>query len=187
MAVLGGLPVAAIDESIDRLFEAYWQNRSVYVFGNGGSASLASHVACDLGKGTMTPGKKPFRVQSLTDNVALITAWANDASYEDVFAAQLRCSAIGHGDIAFAISGSGNSPNVLKALRFARESGGFTIGLAGFRGGAMRTLCDLCIVVSSENMQQIEDCHVSIMHAVFLALRKRICTSDHAEALRASV
>lgn len=171
--VLEHLPVSVVDEVVDRLFQAYRQDCAVYLFGNGGSAALASHAACDLGKGTISPGKKPFRVVSLTDNVSLITAWANDTSYENIFAAQLR-PFIQAGDIAFAISGSGNSPNVINALQAARDGGAATIGLTGFRGGKMKALCDLCITVPSENMQHIEDSHLCIMHAVFLAFRQ--CT-----------
>lgn len=176
-SVLGQLPIAAIDEFVERLFQAYCRNRVVYVFGNGGSAALASHSACDLSKGTTTNGKRPFRVVSLTDNVPLITAWANDTRYDDIFAAQLR-PLIQAGDIAFAISGSGNSPNVLNALRVAHEAGGITVGLTGFQGGKMAALCDLCIVIPSENMQQIEDSHLCVMHAVFLALAHLIRNAD---------
>jgi D-sedoheptulose 7-phosphate isomerase len=166
--VLEQLPVPAIDEVVDRLFQAYSQDCAVYLFGNGGSAALASHAACDLGKGTSRAGKRPFRVVSLTDNIPLMTAWANDTSYENIFAAQLQ-SLIQPGDVAFAISGSGNSPNVLNGLCAARDAGASTIGLTGFRGGKMKPLCDVCITVPSENMQHIEDSHLCIMHAVFLA------------------
>ena len=175
--VLAQLSVLAIETIVDRLFQAYSENRSVYVFGNGGSAALASHAACDLGKGTVTNGNKFFRIISLTDNVPLITAWANDARYEDIFAAQLR-PLIQPGDIAFAISGSGNSPNVLKALCSSREAGGFNVGLSGFQGGEMKALCDLCVVVPSENMQQIEDSHLCLVHAIFLAICNSIRKAD---------
>lgn len=167
------LPVSLITEVVDRLFRAYCQDHAVYLFGNGGSAALASHVACDLGKGTMIPDSKPLRVISLCDNIALITAWANDASYEDIFSAQLRPLLV-PGDVAFAISGSGNSPNILKGLSTARDAGAYNVGLTGFAGGKMRGLCDTCVVVPSEQMQHIEDSHVCIMHSVFLAFRQRI-------------
>ena len=167
--VLERLPVRVIDQVIATLLRAYELDRTVYLFGNGGSAALASHAACDLGKGTMRAGKRPFRVVSLTDNVSLITAWANDTSYENIFAAQLR-PFIRPEDIAFAISGSGNSPNVLSGLQAARDVGAFNIGLTGFHGGKMKSLCDSCIIVPSESMQEIEDSHVCIMHAIFLAL-----------------
>src|SRR5271169_4156548 len=136
-SVLRGLPFALIDRAADVLWRAYIEDRTVYVLGNGGSAALASHCACDLGKGTVVNGNRRFRVLALTDNVPLMTAWANDSSYEDVFAEQLT-SLVGRNDIALAISGSGNSPNVLKALQVARHAGAFTIGLTGFHGGRMK-------------------------------------------------
>src|SRR6202043_2303715 len=108
--------------------------------------------ACDLNKGTTMVGKSPFRVLSLTDNVPLITAWANDANYEDIFSAQLR-PLIRAKDIALAISCSGNSPNVLRALEVAREVGAVTLGLGGYAGGKMEALCDVCVVTPSDNMQ----------------------------------
>lgn len=166
--VLERLPTPVIDEVASKLSQAYKQDRVVYLFGNGGSAALASHAACDLGKGTTKAGRRPFRVVSLTDNVSLITAWANDTSYENVFAAQLH-PLIRPKDIAFAISGSGSSPNVLTALRLTREVGAINIGLTGFCGGLMKALCDSCIIVPSDNMQQIEDSHVCVMHAIFAA------------------
>ncbi len=175
--VLERLPVVEIEQVVQRLFETYLKSCTVYVFGNGGSAALASHLACDLGKGTAINGNKPFRIISLTDNVPLITAWANDASYEDIFAAQLR-PLIQPGDIAFAISGSGNSPNVLNGLCATREAGGINVGLTGFQGGKMKALCDLCVTVPSENMQQIEDAHVCVMHAIFIAITTLIRNMD---------
>lgn len=175
-AVLRRLPFALIDDVTDALWKAYLEDRTVYVFGNGGSAALASHCACDLGKGTTLVGNRRFRVLALTDNVPLMTAWANDAHYDDIFAEQLA-PFIAKGDIALAISGSGNSPNVLKALQVAREAGAFTIGLTGFQGGKMKALCDLCVVVPSDNMQVIEDLHVSVNHSLFVSLRSRMCES----------
>jgi D-sedoheptulose 7-phosphate isomerase len=110
---------------------------------------------------------------ALTDNVPLMTAWANDSCYEDIFAEQLANFA-GRGDVAFAISASGNSPNVLKALRVAKQAGSITAGLTGFSGGRMLALCDACVVVRSDNMQIIEDVHVSIAHAIFTGIRAQI-------------
>jgi D-sedoheptulose 7-phosphate isomerase len=170
------LPLKVIDQVTERLWRAYLEDRTVYVFGNGGSAALASHCACDLGKGTVVNGNRRFRVLALTDNVPLLTAWANDASYDDIFAEQLS-PLIAKSDIALAISGSGNSPNVLKALQVARDSGAFTIGLTGFQGGRMKALCDLCVIIPSDNMQVIEDLHVSVNHSVFTCLRSRMYTA----------
>src|SRR5258708_8081794 len=173
--VLSHLPYAEIEEAANQLYQAYQEERRVFLFGNGGSAALASHFACDLGKGTATAGnsEKRFRALSLTDNTALITAWANDTSYEHVFAEQLR-NFIQCGDVAFAISGSGSSPNVLLALQAAREAGSINIGLTGFKGGKMKELCDVCIVIPSDNMQIIEDFYLSTAHALFTVIRQRI-------------
>jgi D-sedoheptulose 7-phosphate isomerase len=165
-ATLENLPHEGIGEIAKVILRAYQDRRAVFLFGNGGSAALASHVACDLGKGTSTAGPERFRVLSLTDNVPLLTAWANDLKYEDIFAEQIL-NFVEPGDVAFAISGSGNSPNVLKGLRVARDAGAYNIGLSGFRGGDMKALCDLCVVVPSDNMQVIEDVHLSISHCVF--------------------
>jgi len=173
--VVSELPYPQVEQVVDVLHEAYVQQRRVFLFGNGGSAALASHFACDLGKGTATPGasQKRFRVLSLTDNVPLITAWANDSSYDQVFAEQLR-NFVQPGDVAFGISGSGNSPNVLLGLEAARESGSITVGLTGFKGGKMPQYCDFCIVIPSDNMQIIEDLQLGITHAVFSVMRHRI-------------
>jgi D-sedoheptulose 7-phosphate isomerase len=167
------LPFAQINQVTDALWNAYRDNRSLFVFGNGGSAALASHCACDFGKGTVVNGNRRFRVLALTDNVPLMTAWANDASYEDIFAEQLR-SFLQTNDLVFAISGSGNSPNVLNGLQAARDLGAYTIGLTGFQGGRMKSLCDICVVVPSDNMQVIEDVHLSVTHSIFTSFRERL-------------
>lgn len=167
------LPFAAMDGLTGVLLRAYEQQRTVFVFGNGGSAALASHFACDLGKGTVNGWSQRFRVMALTDNVPLMTAWANDSNYVDIFAEQLANFA-GPGDVAFAISASGNSPNVLKALRVAKQAGSVTAGLTGFSGGRMLALCDACVVVPSDNMQIIEDVHVSVAHSIFTCIRASI-------------
>jgi len=171
------MPLTTIHQIAGVLLQAYEAGRMIYIFGNGGSAALASHFACDLGKGAANGSAKRFQVLAFTDNVPLMTAWANDARYEDVFAEQL-INFVRPDDIAFAISGSGKSPNVLKALKVAREAGAFTIGLTGFQGGDMKGLCDLCLIIPSDNMQVIEDLHLSVTHAVFTALRAKICQEN---------
>jgi len=173
--VVANLPHGAIELTISELLLAYERGNSIFIFGNGGSAALASHFACDLAKGTVVEGNgtKRFRAMALTDNIPLMTAWANDASYKEIFAEQLRNFVV-PGDIAFAISGSGNSPNVLRALEVARAADALTIGLTGFQGGAMLPLCDRCIIVPSDNMQIIEDLHLSVAHALFLVIRSAI-------------
>jgi D-sedoheptulose 7-phosphate isomerase len=178
---LQNLAHADIDRIADALLRAYQDRAAVFLFGNGGSAALASHLACDLGKGTAMEGRERFRVLSLTDNAALMTAWANDSRYEDIFAEQLR-NFVQPGDLAFAISGSGNSPNVLKGLRTAKQAGALNIGLTGYQGGKMRALCDLCVIVPSENMQVIEDLHLSISHCVFSTVYNGIANISRPQA-----
>ncbi len=171
--VIDELPFGNIDEVAELLVDAYENSRTIYLFGNGGSAALASHLACDLGKGTVNGSGRRFRVISLTDNVPMMTAWANDSSYGDVFSQQLE-NYVQPRDVAFAISGSGNSPNVLNALNTAKRAGAVTIGLGGFQGGKMKSLCDRCLIVPSDNMQMIEDLHLCIAHALFTCVRRML-------------
>ena len=182
--VIERMPLSVIDDIADLILRAYHKRRTVFLYGNGGSAALASHCACDLGKGTSMLNSARLRVVSLTDNVPLITAWANDSAYEDIFVEQLR-NLMQPGDISFAISCSGNSPNVVNALRYSRDLGAINIGITGFAGGQMRSLCDVCLIVPSENMQLIEDLHVSVSHSVFTAVRHRI--AEYAQAKSAAV
>jgi D-sedoheptulose 7-phosphate isomerase len=172
--VVARLSHDGIDQIADALYKAYESERVVYTFGNGGSASLASHFACDLGKGTAyCNGGKRFRALALTDNLPTLTAWANDSSYEDIFSEQLR-NFVHPQDVAFAISGSGNSKNVLNALEVAREAGATTLGISGFEGGQMKSLCDICVVVPSNNMQIIEDMHLAMAHSIFRIVYSRM-------------
>lgn len=172
-ATIRNMPIPAIDSLIQVFLQAYDRGRTIFLFGNGGSASLASHLTCDLGKGTAPRTGRRLRALALTDNVALITAWANDTHYENIFAEQLE-NFLQPGDIACAISGSGNSPNILAALGFARRAGAVTAGITGFQGGKMKALCDVCVVVPSANMQIIEDLHLAIAHSVFRAVQHEI-------------
>ena len=168
------LPHDLIDQIAETLLRVYESGRTVYLFGNGGSASLASHFACDLGKGTAyCNGGKRFHALALTDNLPTLTAWANDSSYDDVFSEQLR-SFVQTEDVAFAISGSGNSKNVLNALQVARKAGATTVGISGFQGGQMKSLCDICAIVPSENMQIIEDLHLAMAHSIFRIVSARM-------------
>jgi D-sedoheptulose 7-phosphate isomerase len=177
--VLGNLPLQQISQAADILFECYQADRTVFTFGNGGSGALASHLVADLGKGTHFPGPKQLatvrrlKAIAVTDSMPMVTAWANDTQYEDVFMRQIE-NFLQPGDVALAISGSGNSPNVLKALEFARNAGATTIGLGGFGGGKMKALLDCPIIVPSDNMQRVEDAHVIISHMIFLDLKDRI-------------
>jgi D-sedoheptulose 7-phosphate isomerase len=171
------LPYPAIDAIGSALLRAFAEDRTVFVFGNGGSAASASHMMVDMNKGiTESAETKRLKVIALTDNVPLLTAWANDSGYEYVFSEQLK-NFVRRGDVAFAISGSGNSQNVLLALKTARACGAVTLGVAGYQGGKMRPLCDVCAVVPSDNMQMIEDLHHAMLHSIFAVLRARLRTS----------
>jgi phosphoheptose isomerase len=172
--VVAGLPHDSINQIAETLLQAYESEQSLYLFGNGGSASLASHFACDIGKGTAyCNGGKRFRVLALTDNLPTLTAWANDSGYEDIFSEQLKNFVQPH-DVTFAISASGNSKNVLNALQVGREAGARTVGISGFDGGKMKLMCDICVVVPSNNMQIIEDLHLAMAHSIYRIVHSRI-------------
>lgn len=168
------MPYASIQQIIAAIMQAFEKDRTIFVFGNGGSAATASHVMCDLSKGTIGSSDSPrLKVMSFTDNVPLLTAWANDAGYEHVFSQQVR-NFVRPGDVVLAISGSGNSPSIIEALKTARDLGAIILGMAGFQGGEMRALCDVCAVVPSDNIQVVEDLHHAIAHAMLLALRQML-------------
>jgi len=175
--VLAHLDHEVVDRMIEVIWRGYEEGRTLFVFGNGGSAALASHFVCDIGKGTVAGRAKRLKTIALTDNVALITAWANDKAYEEVFSEQLE-SLAEKGDIALAISGSGNSPNVIRGLEAGRRLGVRTLVLTGFAGGRAKTLADLCLIVPSDSMQHIEDAHLCATHAIFLAIRQRMMLNN---------
>jgi D-sedoheptulose 7-phosphate isomerase len=175
--VLARLDHAIVDRMVDAIWRGYEKGRTLFLFGNGGSAALASHFACDIGKGTIAGKRRRLKTVALTDNVALITAWANDKAYDAIFAEQLE-SLAETGDIALAISGSGNSPNVIRGLEAARRLGMETLVLTGFEGGRAKALADLCLVVPSDSMQLIEDAHLCATHAIFLAIRQRMMQTN---------
>ncbi len=165
IAVLDSMPLHEIGQVVDALLDARRRGARVFIFGNGGSAATASHFACDLGKGAASPDQDRFKVVALTDNVPLITAWANDTAYDNVFAEQLT-NLMEAGDVVIGISASGNSPNVLRALDLARRVGCTTIGFTGFDGGDLKGLADICVVVPSQHMGQVEDAHVVLVHLI---------------------
>ncbi len=172
-ASLNKLPVTEIEALVQVLDDARAQGRRVFIMGNGGSAATASHMACDLGKGASAPGKPRFQAIALTDNIPLITAWANDTAYEDIFVEQLR-NLVQPGDVVIGFSGSGNSENVLRAIRLAKEIGAYTVGLTGFDGGKLHPLVDLGIHIPNVCMEQVEDIHLIVEHAIATALRQQI-------------
>jgi D-sedoheptulose 7-phosphate isomerase len=166
-AALDALSPDEIQTLVAELQRASAEGRQVFIIGNGGSAATASHFACDLAKTILgrpiDRRAKLFRVISLVDNMALITAWANDFSFDDVFAEQLRL--LGQpGDVLVAITGSGNSPNVLAAVDVAKQLGIRTVGLLGFDGGLVKDRLDTCVVVHSDHYGHIEDMHMMLVH-----------------------
>ena len=154
-------------ESLDAIaaeFRRAWQeDKRIFLLGNGGSASTSSHMATDFGKGTAQPGVKRFKVISVTDNMSMVTAYANDIGYEDVFVEQLK-NLLEPGDVVVGITGSGNSPNVLKAIQWAREAGAVTVGFIGFGGGKLASMVDHQVCLSSTNYGVCEDLHLSLNH-----------------------
>jgi D-sedoheptulose 7-phosphate isomerase len=169
--VLGALPVQDIERCVEVLQQARLNDRQVFILGNGGSAATASHFACDLGKNTVMPGRPRFRVMALTDNMPLFSALANDYGYEHVFAEQLA-NLVRPDDVVIGISGSGNSPNVLNAIRLAREVGATTIGLIGFTGGKLKGMVDVSVLVPSHCMEKVEDVHLILEHMITTAMRE---------------
>ncbi|MCI4317540.1 MAG: SIS domain-containing protein [Thermoplasmata archaeon] len=155
------------------LLKAREDGRTIYFFGNGGSASTASHFVCDIGKATIQGDRRRFRCVALVDSVETVTAWANDAEYASVFSEQLATLAV-KGDVAVGISGSGNSPNVLRAMEVARRMGLPSIGLTGMGGGKLKGMVDLPVVVPSNSMQHIEDVHLLICHLLTAYLRDEV-------------
>jgi D-sedoheptulose 7-phosphate isomerase len=157
--------LSRVERAIHLLAEARDSGRHIFVCGNGGSASTASHFACDLVKGASYNRTKRFRIMALTDGLPTLTAYSNDVSYECVFVEQLKNFAES-GDVLIAISGSGNSPNVLRAIEFGNSAGCRTIALTGRDGGKLGPLAELNIQVSDPHMGRIEDCHLMVLHMI---------------------
>ncbi|MCB9107462.1 MAG: SIS domain-containing protein [Anaerolineales bacterium] len=171
--VVAQLPVNSINQIVDILLESAFEGRKVFIFGNGGSASTASHFACDLSKNTMVDGAPRFRVIALNDNIPLITAWANDTAYDNIFAAQLS-ALIEPGDVTIGISCSGNSGNVLNAIEIAHEYDAITIAFTGDKGGRLKDMVDICVAVPTTRIEQQEDIHLMLEHCICANIRERL-------------
>lgn len=163
-----------VEGLIDLLTDAYTKGRFVFLAGNGGSGSNASHLCEDLGKGTVVDfeRQKRLRVLSLTDNTPYILAWANDTSFDRVFVEQLKNLAE-PGAILIAISGSGNSPNILKAVEYANAHGMTTVGMTGYDGGKLAKRAQFRFHVPSNNMGIVEAVHAILFHHILDTLRER--------------
>jgi D-sedoheptulose 7-phosphate isomerase len=162
------IPIEAVAGLIEQLKELHREGRQIFVFGNGGSAANASHFATDLGKGASDKLGKCFRVLSLNDNVSWMTALANDYAYEDVFVRQLQNYA-NPGDMALALSVSGNSPNCVKALEWARKNGLRTVALVGAKRGRMAEIAEEVIVIQDTHYGRVEDAQMGICHMLCYA------------------
>ena len=171
-----------IDKVIEILFDAWMNGNKIFIIGNGGSASTATHFACDLAKSTVVKGKKRFKVMSLTDNVPLLTALTNDEGFASIFVEQLK-NLLDKDDVVIAISvhgGTGQeragrwSQNLLAAIRYAKENSARTIGIAGFDGGVLRNIADACIVVPAYSTPYVESWHTALEHLISSCLREMI-------------
>jgi D-sedoheptulose 7-phosphate isomerase len=171
--VVRSISRADVRSVVDHLFEAWKNRRTTYIIGNGGSASTASHMMNDLNKMTSFEGVPRFRAIALTDNMPYITAIGNDIEYADVFVEQLR-NLLLPADVVIALSGSGNSENVIRAVKYAREIGSFVVALCGRPGSRLCAFADAIVSVPAKSICQQEDGHLILNHAISLALRDRI-------------
>jgi len=162
------LPFNSINQAASVLEKARLSGKNLYSFGNGGSAATALHIANDLSGITVRKGPR-FKIQCLSCNISTITAIANDYSYDAIFAHQLG-NFIVPGDVVICMSASGNSPNCINALTLAKELGGITIGMTGFDGGRMRSLCDVSIHVPINSYYIVETAHLAVSHAISFIL-----------------
>ncbi len=163
--VLDKISLKQIERIQDILLKAHRNGKCIFILGNGGSAATASHFACDLNK------RAVMKVIALTDNVPLLTAWANDTSYKNIFVGQLW-NLLEKDDVVIAISASGNSDNVVEAVIFANNKDAVTVGLTGFKGGKLKNIVEACLVIPSTSMEQIENVHLILAHLFSSYLRK---------------
>lgn len=176
------ISVADIDGVVELLFQAWRSGNQVFTCGNGGSASTATHFACDLSKTTIINNKKRFEVSCLNDNIPLVSALTNDDGFDNLYYEQLK-SRFRKGDVLICISvhgGAGRdkvglwSQNLLKAMKYAQENGGKAIGLSGFDGGPMKEMADACVVVPANSTPQVESFHLALEHLICGCLRQKI-------------
>ena len=167
------LPRQLIADVVDVLQDARIRGNNVFIMGNGGSASTASHFVCDLAKNTRHEGLPHFRVIGLTDNMATFSAYANDEGYESVFAQQLA-NLVQPKDVVIAISASGNSQNVLNAIEEAQKHDAFTIGFTGFDGGRLGQMVNINIHVKSTIIEHVEDIHLMLEHIIVKTIKERV-------------
>jgi D-sedoheptulose 7-phosphate isomerase len=173
---VAGIDRTALDEAVEALMTCYHAGGSIYVIGNGGSASTATHMACDLSKGPTPPGKQGLVVWSLSDNPALLTAIANDLAYDEIFAQPILMR-MKSCDLLIAISASGNSPNLIKAMEAARQKGCRILALTGFKGGYLKQHADIVLHATGETYGPVEDVHLIVNHFFVEAVKQRLNSS----------
>jgi len=171
--MMRAISLSDLEKALRLLEEAYYQGHRIFVMGNGGSAATASHFALDLAKNTIMPGAPRLKAISLTDHVPLITAWSNDTHYEHIFEEQLA-NMIEPGDVVIGISASGNSQNVINAVKLAKKVGASTIGLLGARGGKLKQMVDAYVLAPGQNIEQEEDAHMILAHVITRHMREII-------------
>jgi D-sedoheptulose 7-phosphate isomerase len=180
--IIDDISIDDIDRAVELLWTAWEREGQVFTCGNGGSASTATHFACDLAKTTIVDDRKRFRAYCLNDNIPLVSALINDDGFDNLFYEQLKNS-FREGDVLICISvhgGAGSdkaglwSQNLLKAMKYASDSGGKTVGLSGFDGGPMKDMADACIVVPIDSTPQVESFHLVLEHLICARLRQKI-------------
>jgi D-sedoheptulose 7-phosphate isomerase len=169
--MLRDISQAHLQDILSLLEETYRNGHRIFIMGNGGSAATASHFALDLAKNTIMPGAPRLKAISLTDHVPLITAWSNDTAYEHIFEEQLA-NMIEPGDLVIGISTSGNSPNVINALKLAKKSCAATVGLLGAEGGLIKNIVDSYVLAPGQNIEQEEDAHMILTHSITRHMRE---------------
>lgn len=171
--VLQKLDIAELNDALAAIAEAWQRNANIYTMGNGGSAATASHMVCDFNKGISDGKSKRFRLQCLSDNIPTLMAISNDIGYEDIFLHQLQ-GILTKNDLIIAISGSGNSANVIKAVEYAKEEGCKVVGVTGYDGGKLRKLADYSMHVPADDMQVAEDLHMVFDHMMMRVFCERL-------------
>ena len=175
---LDKLDLVVIEKVVDLLLECREKGHTMFIFGNGGSAANASHIAGDFLKGISYGMEKRFKAHSLVDNIAGTTAITNDLSYDEVFIEQLR-TFMNKGDVVIGISGSGNSENVVKAIKWAGENGGITVAMVGYKGGRLGDIANIVVHVPVNDMEITEDIHTMIFHSIKQEINRRIKGDDY--------
>lgn len=178
ISVIQALDTEEINRVLNLLAEALENENAVYIFGNGGSAATASHYQNDFNKGISEHTAKKFRFCCLNDNTATLMAIANDIGYEEVFRFQLM-GRLRSGDIVIAISGSGNSANVIRAAEYAKQQGARVVGITGYNGGRLRQLADFSLHAPVNSMQITEDIHMIFDHLMMSVFYKTMCGIEH--------